>query len=99
MTQTITTRKISIITITSIILALFVYLYSYQVSLSSAMAIQDIESEILDIKSKISETEFLVVESKRNIDRDVALADGFVKISDVKFVKKNQDTALNARTN
>jgi hypothetical protein len=41
----------------------------------------------------------LVVESKRNIDRDVALADGFVKISDVKFVKKNQDTALNARTN
>jgi hypothetical protein len=99
MTNTINTKKIAIITIFSIVLSLFVYLYSYQVSLTNAMAIQDTESEILNLKSKISETEFLVVETKRKIDKNLALADGFIENKDIKFVRKNQDTALNARTN
>jgi hypothetical protein len=99
MTQTITTKKISILTIVSIILSLFVYLYSYQVSLSNAMTIQEIEGEILNLKSKISETEFLVVENKRKIDKSLAIADGFTETKEIKFVRKNQDTALNASTN
>ena len=93
------TRNFSILASIMIVAALFVYLYSYQLSVSYAATIENTEDRISNLKSEISEVEFRIVESKRLVSKSGALSAGFTELQDVTFVKRSPKTALNAVTN
>jgi type II secretory pathway component PulC len=93
------TEIISIALISITIMSVFIYLYSYQRVVARGSEIQVLEDQVLNLKSKISEAEFKIVESKRLINKDIALEKGFVELQEVSFIKKYSQTALNASTN
>lgn len=93
------TKKLCIFSILVVLVSMFVYLYSYHLSVTFASSIQNYEEKISNIKSEISEVEFEIVENKRQIDKSVAMESGFVELKDVVFVKRTPKTALNAKTN
>ena len=93
------TKKLFVLSISIIALSVFAYMYSYHLSVSYASSIQTYEDKISNIKSEISELEFELVQNKRQIDKEVAMEQGFVELKDVVYVKKTVKTALNAETN
>ena len=93
------TKTFTILCLGMILVSVFVYLYSYQLSVSYASSLQNLEDKIANMKSEISEVEFEIVENKRNIDKSVAVDNGFVSLKEVVFIKKTPKTALNAKTN
>jgi TolA-binding protein len=93
------TKKLCILAISVIFLSLFVYLYSYQLSVSHVARVEETKDKIANVKSSISELEFQIVEGKRKIDKEVAQERGFVELKEVVFVKKSIRTALNAVSN
>ena len=95
----IDTKKINILLIIFVLTSLFVYLYSYQISVSHASSIESVKDKISNLKSEISEVEFRTVESKRLVDKEVAISEGFVPINEIIFIKKTPKTALNAISN
>lgn len=95
----ISTQKLSIFALLLIVLSIFTYLFLYQNSVNAAYKIQTLEEDISNIKSKISDKEFQIVEKKKEIDRDIAIEKGFVPLGEVAFVKKVSVTALNAGSN
>lgn len=94
-----TTPHLCVIAITLILVSVFFYLYSYQLSVSSAATIETMEDKIANLKSEISEKEFEIVSTRRSINKEVALEKGFVELEEVVFLKRTQATALNAQTN
>lgn len=74
-------------------------MYSYQLSVSHASSVESMTDKISNLKSEISEVEFQTVESKRLINKEIAINEGFVPVSEVVFIKKTSKTALNAITN
>jgi cell division protein FtsL len=92
-------KKINILLIITVLLSLFTYVYSYQLSVSYASSIETFEDKISNIKSKISESEVQIVENKREINKNIAFEKGFVEIENVVFVKRSSATALNAIRN
>lgn len=95
----VNTRRLNSLLIFAVIFSLFVYLHSYQSSISHATTIEFMQDKISNLKSEISEVEFQTVEVKRAIDKEVAINDGFVSVDEIIFIKKNAKTALNAVTN
>ena len=89
-------RKFCMLAIALTVASVFVYIYSYQLSVSFAAEIQNTESKISNLKSEISEVEFQIVESKRAVGRSLAIGKGFTELEDVVFVKRTQKTAINA---
>lgn len=95
----VSVKKICILCLGIVLLAVFSYIYSYQLSVSYASTLEQVEDKIANIKSEISEVEFQIVENKRSINKSVAVEQGFVKIEEIVFIKKTPKTALNAKTN
>ena len=93
------TQRVCIFAVSLILVSVFFYLYSYQLSVSRAATIESLEDKISNLKSEISESEFKVVEARRSVNKETAIEAGFTEIKEVVFVKRTQVTALNAQTN
>ena len=93
------TKRLCILFLGIIVLALVTYVYSYQLSVSYASSLENLEDKISNVKSEISEVEFEIVENRRSIDKEIAVAQGFVELEEVVFIKKTSKTALNAKSN
>jgi cell division protein FtsL len=98
-TNILETKKINIALVAFVFFSMFVYLYSYQSSISYASTIENLEDKISNLKSQISEVEFQIVESKRSLNKNIAIKEGYVALDEVVFIKKTSKTALNAITN
>jgi len=92
-------RKLNILFIGVIVMMLFTYIYSYQVSVTFASSIESFEDKISNMESEISELEVQLVENKRGVSKSIATEKGFVALEDVVFIKRNSETALNAISN
>ena len=92
-------QNVGMVLFIAIVVSVFMYLYFYQVSISSVATIETFEEKIANLKSKISESEFEIIETRRSFDKETALSSGFVEIKDIVFLKRNQTTALNVRSN
>lgn len=82
----------------SILIVIFASMYMYFVSSAIVNVVlrEEIEGEIVKIHSEVGELESKYLTLENNITMDTALAMGFVKVADKKFVTRtNRSLSIN----
>lgn len=85
--------------IASASLVVFSGLYMYFISqtIFAAAERESVENAIVETQTHISELELALIDQKRMVTREYASDNGFVKVDDTVFVKRDPDTRLSFR--
>lgn len=85
---------------TGIIAVMFLlYVYFINVSVMNGSKFEILTDKISNLQTEIAEAELQIVEAKREINKEIALEQGFEELDQIVFVTRNRATALNAITN
>jgi hypothetical protein len=73
------------------LIAFFVFFYAYFINATvlNTVSLQNIEEEIVDTRSEISQLEFALIEENKNFTKEYAANLGLVEVSDTVFIARN----------
>jgi hypothetical protein len=73
------------------LIAFFVFFYGYFINATvlNTVSLQNVEEEIVDTRSEISQIEFALIEENKNFTMEYAANIGLVDISDTVFIARN----------
>jgi hypothetical protein len=86
-TQTISYRKVMILLICSFVVILFSYTILMNAIVSTGKQLTRIEDSVMEIQSKIMNTEKEMVIMRKSISKDEALINGFVEPTQIAYIK------------
>lgn len=74
-----------------VLIGAFVFMYGYFINATvlNTVSLQNIEEEIVDTRSEISQLEFALIEENKNLTKEFASNLGLVEISDTVFIARN----------
>ncbi len=74
-----------------VLIGFFVFMYGYFINATvlNTVSLQNIEEEIVDTRSEISQLEFALIEENKNFTKEYAASLGLVEISDTVFIARN----------
>ena len=80
-----------------IILTIFLYIYFVNQAIFHVAERSQIEEQIAETKSTISENELALINKSRALTREYAMNRGFTQVNDVVFVERDPSTRVSFR--